>query len=150
VIDHFVSHISTERANKGSRVSLFVRERRGAPLGPVVLLVQGRSAAAVPAFDLAYADYSSMVDLAAAGFDVFAMDLQGYGSSSRPTVMDDPCNTSPENQAKYLVPNPLPAPCRPRYPHAFGSFATDWETSRESSRSRRRGFRRSPVCRAIR
>jgi hypothetical protein len=32
-IDHFVPHISTERANKGSRVSLFVRERRGARRG---------------------------------------------------------------------------------------------------------------------
>jgi hypothetical protein len=34
-IDHFVPHISTERANKGSRVSLFVRERRGARRGAV-------------------------------------------------------------------------------------------------------------------
>jgi alpha-beta hydrolase superfamily lysophospholipase len=48
-----------------------------------------------------------MVYLAVAGFDFFAMDLQGYGSSSKPTVMDDPCNTFPDNQAKYLVPNPL-------------------------------------------
>jgi pimeloyl-ACP methyl ester carboxylesterase len=126
-IDHSVSHLSTEPANKGSRVSLFVRERRGTPLGPVVLLVHGRSAAAVPSFDLEYRDYSWMVYLADAGFDVFAMDLQGYGSSSKPTVMDEPCNTSADNQAKYLVPNPLPAPCPPRYPHSFGSFATDWD-----------------------
>jgi cupin domain len=49
-----------------------------------------------------------------AGFDVFAMDLQGYGRSSKPTVMDDPCNTSAGNQAKYLVPDPLPVPCPPR------------------------------------
>jgi pimeloyl-ACP methyl ester carboxylesterase len=68
-----------------------------------------------------------MAFLAAAGFDVFAMDLQGYGSSSRPPVMDDACNTSADNQAKYLVPNPLQAPCPPTYPHAFGSFATDWD-----------------------
>jgi len=127
VIDHFVPHISTDRANEGSRVRLFMRERRGAPLGPVVLFVHGRSAAAVPSFDLEYRDYSWMVYLADAGFDVFALDLQGYGSSSKPTVMDDPCNTSPDNQAKYLVPNPLPAPCPPPYPHSFGSFATDWD-----------------------
>lgn len=127
VIDHFVPHMSTEPANKGSRVSLFMRERRGAPLGPAVLLVHGRSAAAVPSFDLDYGDYSWMAYLADAGFDVFALDLQGYGRSSKPAVMDDPCNTSPDNQAKYLVPNPLPAPCPPRYPHSFGSFATDWD-----------------------
>jgi pimeloyl-ACP methyl ester carboxylesterase len=126
-IDHLVPHISTERDNEGSRVSLFMRERRSTPLGPVVLLVHGRSAAAVPSFDLDYRDYSWMVYLADAGFDVFAMDLQGYGSSSKPTVMDEPCNTSADNQAKYLVPNPLPAPCPPRYPHSFGSFATDWD-----------------------
>jgi pimeloyl-ACP methyl ester carboxylesterase len=28
--------------------------------------------------------------------------------------MDDPCNTSAENQAKYLVPNRLAVPCAPR------------------------------------
>ena len=100
VIDHVVSHISTERANEGSRVSPFVRERRGARMGPVVLHVQGRSAAAVPAFDLEYGDYSWMTYLANAGFDVFAMDLQGYGNSSNPMVMDDPCNTSADNQAR--------------------------------------------------
>lgn len=125
-IDHVVPHISTERANDGSRVNLFMRERRGAPLGPAVLLVHGRSAAAVPSFDLDYRDYSWMVYLADAGFDVFAVDLQGYGSSSKPTVMNEPCNTSAGNQTKYLIPNPLRAPCPPRYPHAFGSFATDW------------------------
>src|SRR5688572_23677885 len=75
VIDHFIPHISTARANEGSQVSLFVRERRGASFGPAVLLVHGRSAAAVPSFDLEYRDYSWMAYLADAGFDVFAVDL---------------------------------------------------------------------------
>lgn len=126
-IDHVVPHLSTARANKGARVSLSMRERRGTLAGPVVLFIQGRAAAAVPSFDLAYGDYSWMVHLTNAGFDAFALDLQGYGRSSTPGIMDDPCNTSADNQAKYLVPNPLPAPCPPRYPHAFSSFATDWD-----------------------
>src|SRR5688572_25115825 len=126
-IDHFVSHISTARANEGERVSLFMRERRRAASGSVVLLVHGRAAAALPSFDLEYRDYSWLMYLAEAGFDAFALDLQGYGNSSKPSVMDDPCNTSAENQAKYLVPNPLVAPCGPRYQRPIGSFATDWD-----------------------
>jgi pimeloyl-ACP methyl ester carboxylesterase len=126
-IDHFVPHISTAPANAGSRVNLFMRERRRAPSGPVVLLVHGRAAAALPSFDLQYRDYSWLAYLADSGFDAFALDQQGYGNSSRPSVMDDPCNTSAENQAKYLIPNPLATPCSPRYQQPFGSFATDWD-----------------------
>jgi pimeloyl-ACP methyl ester carboxylesterase len=126
-IDHVVPHISTAAANAGGQVSLFMRERRRAASGPVVLLIHGRAAAALPSFDLAYRDYSWLAYLADAGFDAFALDHQGYGNSSTPSVMDDPCNTSAENQAKYLVPKPLAAPCPPRYQQPFGSFATDWD-----------------------
>jgi pimeloyl-ACP methyl ester carboxylesterase len=127
LLDHFVPHISTAHANEGDRVSLFLRERRRARSGPVVLLVHGRAAAALPSFDLQYRDYSWLAYLADAGFDAFALDQQGYGNSSKPSVMDDPCNTSAENQAKYLIPNPLAAPCPPRYQQPVGSFATDWD-----------------------
>jgi pimeloyl-ACP methyl ester carboxylesterase len=41
--------------------------------------------------------------------------------------MEDACNTSADNQAKYLVPTPLRAPCAPPYQAAFGSFVTDWD-----------------------
>jgi len=140
-IDHVVAHISTARANAGARVNLFMRERRRVPSGPVVLLVHGRASAALPSFDLEYRDYSWLAHLADAGFDAFALDHQGYGNSTRPSVMDDPCNTSPENQAKYLIPNPLAAHCPPRFEQPFGSFATDWDeidTAVEFIRSLRR------------
>ena len=100
----------------------------------VVLFIQGRSAAAVPAFDLAYADYSWMVNLADAGFDVFAMDLQGYGSSSKPAAMDDPCNTSHRRTGVPLNRRSpsrrrLVRSARPRTVDA-GAYATDEEAWR--------------------
>ena len=33
-----------------------------------------------------------MAHLARAGFDVFAMDMTGYGKSTRPLAMNDPCH----------------------------------------------------------
>jgi hypothetical protein len=64
-------------ANAGKRVELFVREkvengRRGK--APVVLMIGGTTISAIPDFDLQFEDYSWMDYLAAAGFDVFAID----------------------------------------------------------------------------
>lgn len=120
--DHFVPHVSTVPANAGEEVQLHLRERarpgvngraRHAP-DPVVLFVPGAATPSVPAYDLAFEDYSWMAHLARSGFDVFAIDLTGYGHSPRP-MMDDPCNANPAQQA-ILVPNPLAAPCPPNYP----------------------------------
>ena len=49
-----------------------------------------------------------------AGFDVFSMDITGYGRSTRPAVMNDPCNLAPEQQAA-LVPASA-APCHATLP----------------------------------
>jgi pimeloyl-ACP methyl ester carboxylesterase len=126
-IDHFVPHISTVPANAGEQVELFVRERvRRADdderdndghhgRRPVVLMVHGSTQSTVVAFDPRFENYSWMAFLARAGFDVFAMDQSGYGSSPRPT-MEDPCNASDAQQRALLIPNPLPAPCAPAYP----------------------------------
>jgi hypothetical protein len=46
-----------------------------APMGPWSFLFRG--VRPLRSFDFAYGDYSSMVYLADAGFDVFALDLQG-------------------------------------------------------------------------
>ena len=90
-------------------MDLFVREKVPAailnapggktPPGKVALFVHGGFSPATLAFDVAYRDYSWMTFLAAAGYDVFAMDMTGYGQSSRP-MMDDPCNLSPRNQER--------------------------------------------------
>ncbi len=125
--DHFVPHISTVPANEGERVELFVRERfrRGRQRNrPVVLMVHGNTQSAVPAFDLRFENYSWMAFLAEAGFDVFAMDLSGYGLSPRPT-MDDACNASQSDQIAHL--NPLPEPCPPSYPFRLTTSQSDWD-----------------------
>ncbi len=107
-VDRHVDHISTVPAIVGEQVQLFVREKvqSGVANAPVVLLIRGGYWPGTMAFDFDYKDYSWMSALARAGFDVFAMDMTGYGFSSRP-LMDDPRYLSDADQ-KVLVPNTLP------------------------------------------
>jgi pimeloyl-ACP methyl ester carboxylesterase len=126
-IDRFVPHVSTALANEGAPVELFVRERvhRGHHRNrPVVLMIQGATTPAVPIFDLRFRNYSWMAFLARAGFDVFTMDLQGYGASPRPR-MDDPCNTQ-DSQQDLLIPYPLSERCAPSYPFKM-AMQSDWD-----------------------
>jgi pimeloyl-ACP methyl ester carboxylesterase len=64
----------------------------------VVLFVHGAGTPAEVAFDVPFEDYSWMAYLAAAGYDVFSVDMTGYGRSTRPTIMNDPCNLSEDSQ----------------------------------------------------
>ncbi|MEU6882283.1 alpha/beta hydrolase [Streptomyces sp. NPDC046712] len=108
VTDLYVEHYSTIPANAGDKVKLFVREYKAAHDGPrlPVLMLHGRSVAGVAVFDLPYKKYSWAAELAKAGYDVYVMELQGSGLSTRPT-MDDYRNVSPaESQRRLLVPNP--------------------------------------------
>jgi len=83
----------------------FVREKVDAALdnssnfnGKVILMIHGSSGSSTPLFDLDYQDYSWMDDLAGAGYDVFCMDLTGYGRSFIPSPMDDFCNLNALDQ----------------------------------------------------
>lgn len=133
-IDHYAPHVSTVPAIAGETVQLYVRERVSAGTlartrdfeGRVVLFVHGAGTPAEVAFDVPYADYSWMEHLAAAGYDVFAMDMTGYGRSTRPSVMNDPCNLSAEQQ-QALIPSVLPAPCEPGRPGELTTIASDWD-----------------------
>lgn len=111
--DRWLDHISTAPAIAGQKIKLFVRERRradrqGAKDGKIVLLVHGGFWPGSLAFDFPHEDYSWMEFLARAGWDVFTLDMTGYGKSSRP-LMDDPRNLDPKQQP-LLVPHVLPAP----------------------------------------
>lgn len=76
-------------AHKGP-VSLYLRRKRDVettrgPQKPPVVLVHGSSTAAIPTFDLSVPgeeDYSFMEWLARRGYDVWALDHEGYGRST--------------------------------------------------------------------
>jgi pimeloyl-ACP methyl ester carboxylesterase len=128
-VDHYVPNESIVPSMQGQTVQLYVRERvkpatiqRGAPADDrVVLFVHGAGTPAEVAFDVPYADYSWMAYLAAAGFDVFSMDMTGYGRSTRPTVMNDVCNLSAEQQTALGR-----TPCEATHDAQLTTIASDW------------------------
>jgi pimeloyl-ACP methyl ester carboxylesterase len=130
-LEHRVSVRSTVPAIAGEEAEVYLRERvlpstlEAADEGRVVLFVHGAGTPAEVAFDVPYGTYSWMGHLAAAGFDVFAVDMTGYGRSTRPPPMADPCNLDAEQQTA-LVPAVLRAPCEPTYPYALTTIASDW------------------------
>ncbi|GGW78334.1 alpha/beta fold hydrolase [Streptomyces galilaeus] len=127
--DHAVPHDSKLPINSGQTVNLFVRERDGTRPGgdrTAVLMLHGRSIPVLPSADLGTGKYNWMLSLARAGFDVFAMDLQGNGRSSRPDVMQQPCNTSQAQQQALLGGNPLTSVCTPVHDSQLGDSRSDW------------------------
>ncbi len=134
-IDHFVPHVSTVPVIAGQSSLIYLRERVKAGVvlrspsanGKVVLFVHGAGTPAEVAFDVQYQDYSWMAYLARAGFDVFSMDHTGYGPSTRPEPMNDPCNVTEEAQQAELIPTPLAEPCEPSYPSQLTTAESDWD-----------------------
>jgi pimeloyl-ACP methyl ester carboxylesterase len=118
---------------EGQHTQLYVRERarpatiaRGTELADkVVLFVHGAGTPAEVAFDVPYEDYSWMAYLAAAGYDVFAVDMTGYGRSTRPTIMNDPCNL-PEDSRRALGVGSAQSRCEPSHVGAATTIESDW------------------------
>ena len=74
-------------------VSLFVREKHPTDMTRftperTVLFVHGATYPAETAFDLQLDGFSWMDFIASRGFDVFLLDVRGYGRSTRPPAMD--------------------------------------------------------------
>ena len=133
-IDHYLSHTSKAPAIRGQQVTLYLRERMladssqqtASPSAPVVMFVHGAALGSTGAFDAGYQDYSWMAYLARGGFDTFALDLTGYGFSTRPMAMNDPCNLDPQQQAT-LVPALAVETCPPAKPQQIDTLRSDWD-----------------------
>jgi pimeloyl-ACP methyl ester carboxylesterase len=131
-LDHYVGVRSAVPAIAGEVTPIYVREvvhagtalRNEAGASRVVLFVHGAGTPAEVAFDVPYTDYSWMAYLARAGFDVFAMDTTGYGRSTRPAAMNDPCNLSAEQQ--LALASGHAEACPPSYDRQMTTMLSDW------------------------
>lgn len=128
-IDHSIDVRSSVPAIAGQTVRLYLRERVSATTqqrdagDKVVLFVHGAGTPAEVAFDVPFQDYSWMAFLAAAGYDVFAVDMTGYGRSTRPAAMNDRANLSAEQRKAFEVPEVR----EKSYPGAMTTLASDWD-----------------------
>lgn len=78
---------------------IFVRNKRpeglAASASRTILFVHGATYPAHSAFDLPLGGLSWMDYIAGRGFDVWCMDLRGYGRSTRPAAMSQPPEANP-------------------------------------------------------
>ncbi|MGD8276012.1 MAG: alpha/beta fold hydrolase, partial [Thiohalocapsa sp.] len=99
--DYFLSHESKEpfyrEQSLDPQVVLHVREvveagteRTAGKDNKVLLFIHGATFPGTVAFDLDYENVSMMRHFAGLGWDTFALDLEGYGQSTRPPIMDAP------------------------------------------------------------
>lgn len=126
--EHYVAVQSSAPSMPGEFAQLYVRERladavlSGDGAGQVVLFIHGAGTPAEVAFDVPHPDYSWMGYLARHGFATYSMDMTGYGRSTRPTVMNDRCNLSTEQQQQLFA-----VVCEPRFGFAATTMASDWD-----------------------
>jgi pimeloyl-ACP methyl ester carboxylesterase len=129
-VDHYVRVVSKAPSMEGETALIYLRERvlpmtavRSRLEDRVVLFVHGAGTPAEVSFDAPGASW--MAYLADAGYDVFSMDMTGYGRSTRPHPMNDPCNLS-EQQQRDLIPDVLYETCAPSFGFAATTIESDW------------------------
>lgn len=121
--EHRVATTSTAPSTQGQQVQLYVREvmPSGARQLPAVLFVHGAGTPSEVSFDSRMEDYSWLRQVARGGFNVFSVSLTGYGGSTRPAAMADPCNILKAQQAAYVA-----APCSPSLRGPLTTMTSDW------------------------
>jgi pimeloyl-ACP methyl ester carboxylesterase len=127
-VDHYLNVKSPLPSVEGQTAQLYLREvvlagpalRGGA--GKVVLFVHGAGTPAEVGFDVPHQDFSWMGYLARNGFDVFSVDMIGYGRSTRPPLMADTCNLSTEQQTALGL-----KPCAATSKVRQGSVMDEWK-----------------------
>lgn len=99
--DYFLSHVSKEpfyqKQGLDPNVVLHVREvvpagneRTAGKDNKVLLFLHGGTFPGAVAFDLDFENVSMMHHFAQQGWDTFTLDLEGYGMSTHPPIMDEP------------------------------------------------------------
>lgn len=86
--------------SKSAGIELFVRNKRvnGAeafPSNRIVLFVHGVTFPSESTFDLSLDGLSWMDYIARSGYDVYLVDVRGYGRSTRPPAMSEPPDRNP-------------------------------------------------------
>lgn len=95
-------------AKKGEIELYIYRKYRGSAEGkPILFLVHGSSLSSRPGYDIQVpgrgSDYSMMDQAAAAGYDVWTMDHEGYGRSSRSNRNSDVAMAVPDIDAAMAI-----------------------------------------------
>src|SRR3954447_16502797 len=85
---------------KDAGIEIYVRNKRPADMtrfspDKTVVFVHGATYPAETAFDLPLAGLSWIDYIANRGFDVYLLDVRGYGRSTRPKEMDEPAEANP-------------------------------------------------------
>jgi len=81
-------------------IELFVRNRRPTDIATfsaekTIVMVHGATYSSGSLYDVPVGGFSFIDYLASGGYDVYALDVRGYGHSSRPNAMEEPAENSP-------------------------------------------------------
>src|SRR6185369_3767187 len=88
-------------------IDIFVRNKRPADLARftperTVLFVHGSTYPAHTGFDIPLGGQSWMDTIASHGYDVYCLDVRGYGRSTRPKAMSEPPQSNPQSCARPM------------------------------------------------